>query len=387
MIKERIKKIIRLVIYKLLCILPLQDKVVGSSFYGNKYENNARYVVEALHEIDPKIKIVWRKAKKADFVLPTYIIPCSGILKEIYEYATAKVWIDSHQLPGYLKKRKGQFCIIAWHGGMGIKKIANDAVGRNKSELPKHTAENADLFISNSDYRNTIIRKALMFNGPIWKCGYPKNDLLCGENTNYKERVCSILGVSIKTKIILYAPTYRLNQDIIEPFMIDFKKLKEALSNKTKEEWVSIVHWHPSQKSIIEKTCELYRGELIDLTSEDMQLLTMACDIFISDYSSGIFDAAIRKIPCFIYASDYEQYKRTPGVYYDIKELPFPFAEDNDELLRNIMTFSNEKYQEDLERFNIEHGIIETGRASENIAKLVRKFIYSEDFVLEKHIP
>lgn len=85
----------------------------------------------------------------------------------------------------------------------------------------------------------------------------------------------------------------------------------------------------------------VYDDCIIDATNyPDMQELILAADAFISDYSSCIFDAALRNIPCFTFATDFEKYKGDRGVYYEMDELPFSYAKNNDELISNIKNFN-----------------------------------------------
>ncbi len=102
----------------------------------------------------------------------------------------------------------------------------------------------------------------------------------------------------------------------------------------------------------------------------------MATDVMISDYSSVIFDAAMRRIPCFTYATDFEQYKKEErGVYYEMEELPFPYATNNDELEQNILSFDEKEYLRRWDAFCVRMGLNETGHAAADIAGKIMEFI------------
>lgn len=71
-----------------------------------------------------------------------------------------------------------------------------------------------------------------------------------------------------------------------------------------------------------------------------------------------------RRIPCFTYATDFEQYKNEEhGVYYEMEELPFPYATNNDELEQNVKTFDLEAYLQKWDAFAVRMGLNETGHA------------------------
>ena len=102
----------------------------------------------------------------------------------------------------------------------------------------------------------------------------------------------------------------------------------------------------------------------------------MATDVMISDYSSCVFDAALRRIPCFTYATDFDQYKNEErGVYYTMEELPFPYARNNDEMERNVRAFESEAYLQKWDAFTERIGLNETGHAARDIAQKMADFM------------
>ncbi|WP_425268157.1 CDP-glycerol glycerophosphotransferase family protein, partial [Enterococcus faecalis] len=72
-----------------------------------------------------------------------------------------------------------------------------------------------------------------------------------------------------------------------------------------------------------------------------------------------------------IYAYDYEEYLKDRGLLMDFKELPFPFALTEKELLRSIKDFSASDYVKKVRDFKKEHNIYETGHASQDIGNRI----------------
>ena len=119
----------------------------------------------------------------------------------------------------------------------------------------------------------------------------------------------------------------------------------------------------------------------MDVTDyNNMQELLCAADIVISDYSSCIFDAALREIPCFTYAKDFEKYKGTQGTYFEMEELPFPCARNNEELIDNIQNYNHKDYIRRWNEFKEKTGLVETGHATKLIAAKI-KDIFEGKFV------
>ena len=200
------------------------------------------------------------------------------------------------------------------------------------------------------------------------------------------------LGFPQEKRILLYAPTWRhrlatehrIDMDI---YSLDMQRLKKVLEEKFGGEWMMLIRFHPGLR-LYAKGYQESHPEVMDVTDyQNMQGLLMATDVMISDYSSCIFDAALRRIPCFTYATDFEQYKNEErGVYYEMEELPFPYATNNDEMEHNVRAFEKEGYLRKWDAFAARMGLYETGRSARAIAeKMVahmdgKKVIWPNDY-------
>lgn len=375
-----------LVVYLCFRPFPLKRKVVATCFNGKKYGDNTRYIIEKIHESDPTVDIVWIKDKRYNYSVAPYvrIVETSngiGRIRAAYEYCTARAWLDTHLIDRYLIKRRDQLFIETWHGGLGIKRIEGDVekfrLNYFQNKKIAATSNKADIFISNSDHLSQIYRRAFNYKGLIWKCGYPKNDMIVQGDRKYRDNVYKYYKLKSTDKILLYAPTFRKEIENREkadfgPYDINFTKLKKALEKKWKTDWVILVRWHPNMAAQGKAYLEKQKYEVIDATEyADMQELILSCSAFISDYSSCIFDAALAGVPCFIYAVDYDDYAKDRGTYYKMSELPFLSADNNAKLLQNIEKFDLSYYINRWNVFKEEAGLRETGHAADDIADLV----------------
>ncbi len=361
---------------------PMQRKVVASTMRGRRFGDNPGFIIECLKEKTKDIDFVWLKADEYDYVVPDGIRTVSykqNLRQKIYECATAKVWIYSHRMPIYVRKRPGQVFIETWHGGLGIKKIEGDvpSVMKKKRSVKeiRNTSKMADVFISNSKHLDNIYRSAFGYKGSIYKCGYPKNDVFFKDNTEIVKKVRKHFGLE-DNKILLYAPTFRdsfeLTNKVDESvYDVDFAKLKVSLESRFGGKWAILVRWHPIMRLHMEQK-ELTIPDVIDATSyPEMQDLILASDVFLSDYSSGIFDAALREIPCFTFATDFDEYKKDRGVYYEMEELPFPYAKNNEELINHVLNYDHDAYINKWKQFAKRTGLFETGHAADDISNKI----------------
>lgn len=378
-----------ILLFYIFRLFPLQNKIIGVTMRGRKYGDNPQFIFEELKKLDSNIDFIWLNANGYEYNLPAWIrsVPYKLTIKTIYELATAKIWIDTHRLRASIRKRKSQVFIETWHGGLGIKKIEGDLpkVLTNPWDMAdiKNTAKLANVFISNSNHLSDIYRRAFFYKGIIYKSGYPKNDVIVNPTHDIASRVKKELGISQEKKIILYAPTFRpefcycIERDF-SVYDINYQKVKESVIQKWGGEWEFLVKWHPTMIPYVKRFVHL-NPDVRDVTTyNDMQALICSTDVIISDYSSCIFDAALREIPCFTFATDFEEYKGTQGTYFEMEELPFPYAKDNEELVSNIQKFNHFDYLKRWNEFKVKTGLLETGHAGKDIAQKIYRILNGE---------
>lgn len=365
-------------------LLPIKrNKIVISSYFGKGYGDNGKYIVEELLRRNVELDIVWllRKELVETTRLPYGVrIAPYGSLRALYELATAKVWLDNCRKDFCPLKRDTQYYIQTWHGGLGVKRIEGDALEsltRAYIATAKNDSKMADLFISNSTHLTNIYMRSFWYFGEILECGYPKNDAFFRDVEPVKRIVKSQFRLDEQTRIVLYAPTFRVDGSL-DYYNIDYGKVLNALEELTKEKWVFLVRLHPN---LLGLDNEIHYTDTIINASRypDMQELVLACDILISDYSSCMFDAAMLKLPTFIYATDVDQYMTDRGTYFSMDELPFPFANCNEGLVENILAFDRVKYERDIDKFHISVGLKDRGDAATQIADRILEVCATED--------
>jgi CDP-glycerol glycerophosphotransferase len=134
-----------------------------------------------------------------------------------------------------------------------------------------------------------------------------------------------------------------------------------------------IVRMHPNLIGKVDTLSLVsYEGVYDGTMYHDMQEMLAASDLLITDYSSSMFDFSMQGKPCLLYATDVAQYDR--GYYFNFRELPYPLAENEEELLSVIERFDKALYEKNLNDFLINRvGVKECGNASERLAQWMRK--------------
>lgn len=83
-----------------------------------------------------------------------------------------------------------------------------------------------------------------------------------------------------------------------------------------------------------------------------MQELLVATDIFITDYSSAMFDAMLANCKVFLLAKDLDSFNGQRKFLFNIKkDLPFDFSESEGGLNLAISNFDEQRYRHAVRKF------------------------------------
>lgn len=371
---------------------PIQpNKVVFCSTEGmGGYGDHPKAIAEYLHAHHPELELVWLvNDMTKDF--PDYIRKVPNTLgSRAYEYATAKIWVDSHRKPYGTRKRVGQYYLQTWHGPIGFKPIG----ARRGKKLPKIAelvsradSKMIDAFLSNSQWNTDNVLTSLYYHGPMVKWGSPRCDILFDEAQRQaaRRRLQEKYHFPDEAKLLIYAPTFRSGSQRTqrsvgaETASLDFERIVSALREHTGEPWYVVLRLHPQAAAHIREMPLAHEAgaKLLEMSQyPDVYDILAAGSAVVTDYSSLVFDGAYAGMPGFLFADDIEQWENDRGgLLFDLRKLPFPFAATEDELIANLLHFDAVKYQADLRRFFQSVGLLEDGHASERAADWILKYM------------
>lgn len=352
------------------CFPIKNNKIFMFSYYGAQYGCNPKYITEYMEENNrnDKFDVVWAFNKPLEKEIPSYVRKVKTMsLRFFYDLCTAKVVITNFRTTDLFMKRKDQYYVQTWHSSLRLKQIEEDAedhLPANYIEMAKADSLKCDLLLSGCTYSTDIFNRSFWYKGEIFEHGTPRNDLLLEGNLEKTATIRKKLQLNNDKKIILYAPTFRKDNDLTV-YNIDYEKLVEKLANRFSGDWVVLVKLHPH---LLKHADQLITNKhVMNVTDyDDIQELLYVSDILISDYSSLVFDYMITKRPCFLYVPDIDIYtKRERELYFNLAELPFIQARSNKELMQQIAHFNKGNYQEDIATFLSSIGSFERGKASE----------------------
>ncbi len=348
--------------------------VVSIGYYGG----HGKYITEQLLKRDMNLDIIWI-VKDLSLRHPkgVRLIYEKNWKKYIYEMETAQIWIYDIALPMYIRKRLGQIYIQTKHwSSITLKKFFLDDMSttdtKDEIETIRYNGKIMDFIFTGSKFDEETCRSGFAFQGEFVRIGSARTDALFRQDN--RKKVYEKYNLPGNIRCVLYAPTFRFIKTEKRKFFnteLDFEGLKKVLEKRFGGEWIILLRMHPS---IRQESPKMDKDTFVVDVSEydDCQELVAASDITISDYSSIMFEHAFINKPVFLFAPDRKQYvdkERDLLIKYD--ELPFPIAETNEDLQKNVINFVQEKYVENLEKFMNQFDIHEDGHASERAAKFI----------------
>ena len=344
------------------------NKVVFCCLQGRFYGDSPRLISERLHERRPETEILWilkRAAiKRLGSSIPDYVRPLVyRSARAFKEQATALVWVDNYTKQDALIPAHGrQFYIQTWHGDRAIKCICYDAEQNNI----KRVEEKCDRVVTGSRFGENMFRTAFRYKGEYIAAGCPRNDILVKNDPEDIRRVRQALGIAPETKLLLYAPTYRENSEVIpKRAQMDLNRTLKCLEETTGQPWKCLFRAHYHSKGI---DLEPVKDRIIDVTDhEEMSELLLAADMVLTDYSSCALDFIVRDLPAIFFIADWDEYVSTRKVYFDIRQTPLMTAADQDALEALIRGLTPEKARHNCAEIRDYFGYYETGRATDAV--------------------
>lgn len=376
-----------------------KNKIVFCCIEGTTgYTCNPKYIAEELirqnKSSDQKYELVWLVNDISKKFPEEIKVVKNTLWNRAYHLTTAHFWIDNSRKQLEVRKRKGQIYIQTWHAKLGFKPTCLDR-GASFSKIAylvsKHDSDLVDYWLSNSDWYDQTLKTGSLYEGKTLRTGSPRCDILVKASSDkafkdtIKLRLCENYGIKAENPdeihFLMYAPTFRggsqgTNRTVeVGDHFPDYKVLKDALEKRFGGRWIIALRLHPQLVARNLDSGVTSDDITIDVSRvDDMYEILAGCDAFMTDYSSAAFDAAVMRMPIFLYADDYAEYEGERGkLLWNLREESFPFAlATNDmKLEEKIKGFDDAEYQAKLQKMFDETGMVEDGDAAEKLMKFL----------------
>ncbi len=349
-----------------------EKNVYFSSFEG-QYSDSPKAIAEELYRLDPSIHQLWCANKGVN--MPEYVEKVFSPMGKLRARAISKAWVIGM---GSNWKPKDILLVAVWHGDRGFKKIlletpTKSSHTRRGKNIIK-SSRNIDIFTSGSRYGEMQAHQGLGYYGYIQKEGLPRNDKLVNAIC-YKEDILKIkaeLGISLDTKILLYAPTFRDSETGKQKSTIDIPKAMNSLQ-KNGEKWICILRAHKLSKGI--ETCDT--NAYLDLSDwGDMTDLLLISDCLITDYSSCAGDFILTNKPCILAHFDKEEYEaKSRSLWINPDETGFLIAKNQKELnnlLEHLYDYDHASIANNVLNY---YGAYESGKSAKVTAQKIADWV------------
>ena len=347
---------------------------VFSSYQGRAYNDNPRYISEALHALRPQTDIVWLfkdiEGVKKQFDVPEYV-RCvrHGTLEELKTLGRARVWVDNWRKLDYLKVGRDQEYIFSPHYDRVLK---TGVLGSEDFFYNRLCEEHATLCVAGSEFGASLFEPGYRYKGPVMAVGTPRNDILVRNDPADEARIRARLGVDADTRLLLYAPTFRgkaKDQSEKQGVALDLEHILDVLEETTGEKWRCLhrAHYYSPGLSVAAS------NRMIDATAyPEMAELLRVADAMISDYSSCIGDFLLRRKPVWLYQADLDEFvEKSRALYINLDETPYWRAKSPEALDALIRATTPESAEANCQALLDYYKTREFGHSAEEVAKYI----------------
>jgi CDP-glycerol glycerophosphotransferase len=352
---------------------------------------NPAAIAAKLTELAPQIHPVWVVTPENAALLPPHtdhVVPGTRRYWEVL--ATAKYLVNNVNFPNAVVKRPDAIHLQTHHGTplkrMGVDQMEFPAAAKDLDfQALLARIDKWDHSVSANSHSTRMWERAYPSRFTSLDHGYPRNDVFYSATAADIRAIRDRLGIPPTHRAVLYAPTHRDYEAGWTP-RLDLATLADQLGEDT----VLLVRGHyfydsaPSPLTALRRT-----GRIIDVSAYDpVEDLALAADALVTDYSSIMFDYANLDRPIVVYADDWETYRTTRGVYFDLMaEPPGQVARTQQELTEILTTqaWRDEAATKARAAFRRRFCEYDDGRAAERVVR--RVFLGESEDALPPVIP
>jgi CDP-glycerol glycerophosphotransferase len=309
--------------YHLQLMLPVDANLaVYASYWFRGVRCNPAAIYHKARELAPEVHGVWVvKPGRTEDVPAGVDFVVEGTARYYRVLARARYLVNNVNFPNNYVKRKGTTFLQTHHGtplkvmGMEHYKYPIGALGADLPALLKR-CDNWDLSVSTSAFNTEVWQRAYPCEHETLEVGYPRNDRLADPSPSAVAAAREEVGLIPGDIAVLFAPTHREYQSGYQPLM-DVEEFADALGPAYRV--LARAHYFYDNMP----SGRFAHPHVLDVsTFPDVETLYLAADILITDYSSMMFDYAYLDRPIVIFAPDWDTYRRTRGVTFDLLAEP-----------------------------------------------------------------
>ncbi|WP_405373195.1 CDP-glycerol glycerophosphotransferase family protein [Microbacterium sp. Ld14] len=313
-------------IYGPLKRLPSQRKIVMISREHHTEPEDFADIRTAVLALDPTVQVV-SLVRMVPPGIPGKIRYALHMLRQLYHVATARVLVvDTYAIVASVLRHKPDLTVVQiWHALGAFKKFGLSILGQSEGRdarlataMRMHAGYDVVL-ASAEDCREPYAEAFGADPERIVVAPLPRVDRLRdpARRAETRERIYTAHPHLREARVAVYAPTFRLDGAMT----VDATALGEALEAIGVH---TVVKLHPLVHADL--------GAVDTAPGFSTQELLTVADVFLTDYSSALYEAALLDIPTYFLAPDLDEYLASRDFYLDYRrDLPGPILRTVDE--------------------------------------------------------
>lgn len=309
-------------VYAPLKLLPAQRKVVMISREHPTTPDDFTDLRAAIGRLDPTVKVVTlvRMVPPGLLGKVRYAV---HMLAQLYHVATARVLIvDTYAIVASVLRHKTDLTIIQiWHALGAFKKFGISILGREEGRDERLAAamrmhEGYDVVLTSAEDCRPAYAEAFGTDiSRVQVAPLPRVDRLRdpARREATRRRILDAHPHLRGRRVAVFAPTFRLDGSVT----VDVPELTAALEKVGVH---TVVKLHPLMHAAFGGDVDTAEG------FSTQEMLTIA-DLFITDYSSALYEAAVVDVPSYFLTPDLDDYLASRDFYLDYRhDLPGPIV-------------------------------------------------------------
>lgn len=320
------------VLYAPLKLLPLRRKVVLISREHPTTPDDFRDLARAIERRDSSVRVVTlvRMVPPGFFAKIGYAF---HMLRQLYHVATARaLLVDTYAIVASVLRHRDSLTVVQlWHALGAFKKFGLSILGQEEgrdarlaSAMRMH--QGYDIVLTSSEHCRRAYAEAFGTDlSRVTVAPLPRVDRLRdpARREATRERIYERHPHLRGRRVAVFAPTFRLDGTVT----VDAATLSRALASLGIH---TVVKLHPLMRG--------HFGSGVDVADgfSTQEMLTVA-DVFITDYSSTLYESAVLGVPSYFLAPDLDEYLSSRDFYLDYRhDLPGPILRTVEDLVTAI---------------------------------------------------
>lgn len=307
-----------------------ENQVLFESFHGKNISDSPLALLFELLKMNDskqyKVYFASNNIKRDKKVVKKLNLKINLVDVSTFKYtkvlATSKYLINNCSFPTFFIRRTEQVYLHLWHG-TPVKTLGKSMrFGIESMYNVQHDLLQSNYILFPNEFTKKIVMEDYnlenLYTGKVVINGNPKNSIFMDKNRSIE--ATHKLG-NDKYTVIAYLPTWNGSSNYdINRFNQKMQNFLTVLDNHLKHNQKFYINLHQISNVSLSKQYKHIFPFPKDI--EQNEFLN-SVDIFITDYSSIMFDFAVTKKPIVLFLYDFEKVVRDRGIYIDIDELPF----------------------------------------------------------------